>query len=204
MRQQAGRGHNRRMSAISETVAQTEAQSGAAPVKPPAGARAPSAGRHDGNAAEAPRREIIIIEVSGQIFGLDIMAIREILAWSPVTRMPGLPSYVAGLANVRGEILPVIDLAARLGWAPTQPGERHAIVVVLIGGQAFGLIVEAVSDLVAFDGALLQPPPALGDMAITSLIEGLAPLNDRMGGDRMAMVLDLAGMADAPAMRGAA
>ena len=61
------------------------------------------------------QRELITFEVAGQLFGLDIAAIREIRAWSPVTKMPGVPHYVAGVANLRGSILPVIDLAARLG-----------------------------------------------------------------------------------------
>ena len=142
------------------------------------------------------QRELITFEVAGQLFGLDIASIREIRAWSPVTRMPGVPHYVAGVANLRGSILPVIDLAARLGWPSTQASDRNAIIVVLIGGQNCGLIVEAVSDLVAIDGDLLHPPPSLGDSAITSLIEGLAPI-----GERMVLVLNLTGMAGGELLR---
>ena len=143
------------------------------------------------------QRELITFEVAGQLFGLDIAAIREIRAWSPVTKMPGVPHYVAGVANLRGSILPVIDLAARLGWPSTQASDRNAIIVVLIGGQNCGLIVEAVSDLIAIDSDLLHPPPTLGDSAITSLIEGLAPI-----GDRMVLVLNLTGMAGSELLRG--
>ena len=68
---------------------------------------------------------------------------------------------------------------------------------MLIGGQNCGLIVEAVSDLIAIDSDLLHPPPTLGDSAITSLIEGLAPI-----GDRMVLVLNLTGMAGSELLRG--
>ena len=74
-------------------------------------------------------RELITFEVEGQVFGLDIMAIREIRAWSPTTRLPRVPSYVAGVVNLRGTVLPVIDLAARLGWRATEPTPRHASVL---------------------------------------------------------------------------
>jgi purine-binding chemotaxis protein CheW len=134
-------------------------------------------------------RKLISFEVSGQLFGLDITAIREIRAWSPVTRMPGVPHYIAGMANLRGAILPVLDLAARLGWSPTETSERHAIIVVHIAGKSCGLIVESVSDLVELSADTLQPPPMLGDAAITAFIEGLAPLDDRM-----VMVINLAAL----------
>ena len=134
-------------------------------------------------------RKLISFEVAGQLFGLDITAIREIRAWSPVTRMPGVPAYVAGMANLRGSILPVIDLAARLGWDHAKASERHAIIVVQIGDNSCGLIVESVSDLVQLEDSTLQPPPGIGDAAITAFIEGLAPIDERM-----VMVLNLAAL----------
>ncbi|NBC35878.1 chemotaxis protein CheW [Novosphingobium sp. FSY-8] len=133
-------------------------------------------------------RELITFEVGGQLFGLDITAIREIRAWSPVTRVPGVPHYVAGMANLRGSILPVIDLATRLGWGGTDPDERHAIIVVDIAGKSSGLIVESVSDLIDLGDAPLQPPPNASDY---SFIEGLAPI-----GDRMVLVLNLSALND--------
>jgi purine-binding chemotaxis protein CheW len=75
--------------------------------------------------------------VGGQVFGLDIMAIREIRAWTPATRLPRVPHYVAG-GQSAGTVLPVIDLAARLGWEATEPTPRHAIIVTQTGGKATG------------------------------------------------------------------
>lgn len=132
------------------------------------------------------QREFITFELGGQVFGLDIMVIREIRAWTPVTRLPSVPSYVAGVVNLRGTVLPVVDLAARLGWPPTEPSPRHAIIVVSFNGQARGLIVDAVSDIVMIDADALQPPPATGGDMVVSFLEGLAAVNDRM-----VMILDL-------------
>jgi len=135
------------------------------------------------------KRELITFEVAGQLFGLDINAIREIRAWSPVTRVPGVPHYVAGMANLRGAILPVIDLAARMGWERTVATERHAIIVVQIEGKSAGLIVDSVSDLVALPTGALQQAPSLGESEEAAFIEGLAPV-----GERMVMVLRLAAL----------
>jgi purine-binding chemotaxis protein CheW len=131
-------------------------------------------------------REFITCEVAGQQFGLDIMAIREIRAWSPATRLPHVPSYMAGVVNLRGTVLPVMDLAARLGWEKTEPTPRHAIIVTHVGGQARGLIVDSVNDIVTIPADLLQQPDAAAQGQVLNFLEGLAPVEDRM-----VMVLNL-------------
>jgi len=135
-------------------------------------------------------RELITFEVEGQVFGIDIMSIREIRAWTPTTRLPRVPHYVAGVVNLRGAVLPVVDLAARLGWRPTEPTQRHAIIVTQIGGQIGGWIVDAVSDIVTIAEADLQPPPATGQDGLNAFIDGLAAIDGRM-----VMVLNLATLA---------
>lgn len=132
------------------------------------------------------QRELITFEVAGQIFGLDIMAIREIRAWAPAAKLPRVPAYVAGVVNLRGAILPVIDLAARLGWQSTEPTPRHAMIVTQVRGQARGLIVDSVSDIVTVAAEALQPPPPMAQSGVVPFLEGLAPIDDRM-----VMVLDL-------------
>ena len=145
------------------------------------------------------QRELITFEVEGQLFGIDIMSIREIRAWTPVTRLPGVPHFVAGVVNLRGTVLPVVDLAARLGWKPTEPTPRHAIIVIQLDGQARGLIVDAVSDIVTVASDALQPPPSSGGDAIVPFLEGLVAIEDRM-----VMVLDLKAMAADETMAAAA
>lgn len=136
-------------------------------------------------------RELITFEVEGQVFGIDIMSIREIRAWSPTTRLPRVPHYVAGVVNLRGTVLPVIDLAARLGWRATEPTPRHAIIVTQMGQQVSGWIVDSVSDIVTIQGEAMQPPPAsAGNDTVVPFLEGLAAIEDRM-----VMVLNLSALA---------
>ena len=126
------------------------------------------------------RYELITFGIAGQLFGLDIMAIREIRAWTPVTKLPRVPAHVAGVVNLRGTVLPVVDLAARLGWAPTEATSRHAIIVTQLGGQVSGWIVESVSDIVTLPGDALQPAPATGSDSVVQFLEGLAAIDDHM------------------------
>lgn len=140
------------------------------------------------------RHELITFGIASQRFGIDIMAVREIRAWSPVTRLPRVPDYVAGVVNLRGAVLPVVDLAARLGWAPTEATPRNPIIVIEHRGQLRGLIVHDVADIVSIEAGSLQQPDAAGQEAITYFLQGIAPL-----GEDMVMVLDLDRlMADEP------
>src|SRR3546814_16586948 len=82
--------------------------------------------------------QLITFQIGEQFLGVDIMAIREIRAWSPTTLLPHVPDYVRGVINLRGNVLPVIDLAARLGWGLTEPTGRHVILVVRIDEQLHG------------------------------------------------------------------
>lgn len=132
------------------------------------------------------QRELITFEVAGQIFGLDIMAIREIRAWSPPARLPRVPGHVAGVVNLRGAILPVIDLAARLGWPGSEPTPRHAMIVTQLGGQMRGLIVDSVQDIVTVAADAVQAPPSIPDSGVEPFLQGLVALEERM-----VMVLDL-------------
>ncbi|WP_263282726.1 chemotaxis protein CheW [Sphingomonas nostoxanthinifaciens] len=108
------------------------------------------------------------------------MAVREIRAWSPATPLPNTPPHVRGVVNLRGVVLPVLDLRHLLGWGRTEPSGRHVIVVVQIGPQLQGLIVDAVNDIVSIDRDELQSPPALGGDTMQALIEGIATTDERM------------------------
>lgn len=134
-------------------------------------------------------RQLITFQIGEQFLGVDIMAIREIRAWSATTLLPHVPDYVRGVVNLRGTVLPVIDLSARLGWGPSEPTSRHVIIVVRIADQLQGLIVDAVNDIVSINSEALQPAPAITENASIAL-EGLIPVEDRM-----VMVLSLEALA---------
>lgn len=130
-------------------------------------------------------RQLITFRIGDQDLGIDIMAIREIRAWSPVTPLPHAPNYVRGVINLRGAVLPVLDLREQLGWGETVPTQRHVILVIHYFNRVLGLIVDQVSDILTVNASDLQPSPDL-DVAAAQLVEGLAPVESRM-----VMVLNL-------------
>ena len=131
-------------------------------------------------------RQLITFELGDQSLGIDIMAIREIRAWSPATPLPNVPPHIRGVVNLRGVVLPVLDLRMRLGWGLTDPTTRHVIIVVKIGQQLQGMIVDAVNDIVTVTAQDMQPLPDIGSTEAAALLEGLATVDDRM-----ILVLDL-------------
>ncbi|RYF19622.1 MAG: chemotaxis protein CheW [Oxalobacteraceae bacterium] len=131
-------------------------------------------------------RQLITFQLGDQSLGIDIMAIREIRAWSPATPLPNVPAYIRGVVNLRGIVLPVLDLRMRLGWGLTNPTTRHVIIVVRIGEQLQGVIVDAVNDIVTIRAEDMQPLPDVGSSQAAALLEGLATVDDRM-----ILVLDL-------------
>src|SRR3546814_12683658 len=116
--------------------------------------------------------QLITFQIGEQFLGVDIMAIREIRAWSPTTLLPHVPDYVRGVINLRGNVLPVIDLAARLGWGLTEPTGRHVIIVVRIDEQLHGLIVDAVNAIVTVDDEAMQAPPSLSTDSASAFLKG--------------------------------
>lgn len=136
-------------------------------------------------------RQIITFRIAKQFLGLDIMAVREIRAWSSATLIPHAPEYVHGVVNLRGSVLPVVDLSARLGWGRIEPAERHVIIVIQVGDTLQGLIVDAVDDIVTLPSDGLQPAPSLGSDVVADFLEGIAHSDERM-----VMVLDLSSLHD--------
>lgn len=125
-------------------------------------------------------RQLITFQLDDQILAVDIMAIREIRAWSPATPLPNVPAHVRGVVNLRGVVLPVLDLRHRLGWGATETTGRHVIIVVQIGEQLQGLIVDAVNDIVTVQVDALQPVPDVEESSAGSFLDGLATIDERM------------------------
>ena len=89
-------------------------------------------------------RELISFQIGDQEFCVDIMSVREIRGWTPATPLPRTPVFVRGVINLRGAVVAVIDLAARLGLGKTIPTPRHVIVIVTLGQQTVGLLADLV------------------------------------------------------------
>ena len=128
----------------------------------------------------AARRELIAFRVGEQIFCVDIMAVREIRGWTPATPLPRAPDYVRGVINLRGAVLPIMDLAERLGLPPTEPSVRSVIIVVKVGERIIGLLVDAVSDILSITQDLIQPTPDVACDRVKAFVRGLISMEGRM------------------------
>jgi len=124
--------------------------------------------------------ELLSFRLAEQEYSVDIMSVREIRGWTRATPLPHAPAHVRGVINLRGTVLPVVDLSTRLGMPPVKGDARNVIIVVQIAGQAAGLLVDAVSDILALPRSELQPPPDLAADAAHSYIEALTIVEGRM------------------------
>jgi len=133
-----------------------------------------------GRTESAMKREMITFLVGAQEFCVDVMSVREIRVWMPVTPLVHAPSFVCGMLNLRGAVLPIIDFAARLGLPPTEPGSRHAILVVEIANQMVGLLVEGVSEILTIGQDMIQPTPDVASQMAKDFVSGIVAIDKRM------------------------
>ena len=138
----------------------------------------------------APRVEYLTFVTHGRRFAAPITEVREIRNWSTPTSLPHAPAYLLGVVNLRGTVLPVVDLSLRLGIGPTPSGARNVFVVVEVDGRPLGLLVEAVADIVVPAPDDHQPLPDTGGGEAGGLVEGLI-----LSPDGMVQILQLSALA---------
>lgn len=117
--------------------------------------------------------ELVTVAVGEQQFAIDIMSVREIRGWTRSTPLPNAPPHLLGMINLRGVILPVIDLRARLGLGASEVGRSSVVVVVQSGERQVGLLVDAVCDILRVTDGLIQSPPDLGDGYRQDFVSGV-------------------------------
>lgn len=113
-------------------------------------------------------------------YGVDILAVREIRGWSHVTRIPQAPDYLLGVLNLRGAIVPVMDLRLRFGLERESYDDTTVMIVVAIGERLFGIVVDAVSDVIDIDPSAIKPVPDMGAVVDTRYLKGLVTHEERM------------------------
>lgn len=124
--------------------------------------------------------ELIAFRVGQQEFCIDVMIVREVRGWTKATTLPNSPNYVKGVINLRGSVLPIIDLSLRLGMGGVNPTERNVVIVVQIETRQVGILVDAVSDILMMKRSAIQPAPEVTSNLIKSFIKGLLPMDGRM------------------------
>jgi purine-binding chemotaxis protein CheW len=125
-------------------------------------------------------QELIAFRIGDQEFTVNIMNVREIRGWTTATPLPHTPSYMKGVINLRGAVLPIVDLSARLGMKPAVPTPRHVIIVAQVRQRIVGLLVDAVSDILTVRDQDIQPTPEVASEHEKSFARGILPIENRM------------------------
>jgi purine-binding chemotaxis protein CheW len=119
-------------------------------------------------------------------YGLEILRVQEIKGYVPATPVPNTPTYVNGVMNLRGTIIPVVDLRAKLSLNETEYNQFTVIIVVAVGTKVVGLIVDSVSDVLNIPNSDIQAPPEFGSTVDVRFIDGMA-----QSGEKIVMLLNI-------------
>lgn len=135
----------------------------------------------------ADQNDFVCFRIGEQDYCINIEVVREIRGWSPATVLPHAPHHVTGVINLRGAVVAVVDLAARLGLGRTEPTPRHVVIIVALGNQTVGLLADVVSDIMGIDEAAMKPVPDVASDGAGAFITNVITLDD----GRMIRKLDL-------------
>ena len=124
--------------------------------------------------------EFVIFRILEQEFCIEMQATRELRSWTPSTSLPNSDEYVVGIINLRGNILPIVDLAVRLGFPPNTKNERRVIIVVQHMEHQFGLLVDDVSDIISISPDQVRPVPTLKSEATEKFFKQVIVMEKRI------------------------
>ena len=124
--------------------------------------------------------QLVVFELGREHYGVDISAVESIIKMQAITVVPHTPSFVEGVTNLRGSVLPVIDLRKRFGLALDDISKNSRIVVIALGKTKVGMIVDAVSEVLRIPEDAIEPPPPMVTSVDTTFITGIAKIEDKL------------------------
>lgn len=136
-------------------------------------------------------RQVVAFRLGNETYAMDISYIQEIIRMREITFVPRAPHYMRGVINLRGRIVPVMDLSARLGLTTNEETAQSRIIVVEVGGESIGMIVDAVSEVLRLPEDHIEPPTQMAGTQSADYISGLGKVNDRL-----VLLLDVAKVVD--------
>ena len=125
-------------------------------------------------------QQLVVFDLASEGYGVDIGAVREIIRMQEITRVPKTPEFVEGVINLRGKVIPVIDLRKRFGLHVAEQNKDNRIVVVDIGKQDIGVIVDAVTEVLRISTDSVEPPTSVITSADSDYLLGIAKLENRL------------------------
>ncbi len=145
-------------------------------------ARGPETGLSAGQ-APAERTQYLTFVLSGEMFAIGILAVKEIIEYGNLTKVPMMPACIRGVINLRGAVVPVMDLSSRFGTESTAVTKRTCIVIVETTGDGehrdVGVVVDAVNEVLDIAASDIEPPPAFGARICSDFIAGIGKVNGR-------------------------
>jgi purine-binding chemotaxis protein CheW len=140
--------------------------------------------RANGSVGDIGTRQVLTFSLGGEVYGVDILRVKEIRGWSPVTRIPQAPVAVLGVLNLRGLIVPIVDLRVRFALASAEFTPLTVIIVLSLrtetGQRECGIVVDNVNDVVDVATETIRPSPELGAARTNEFIEGIATHDEQM------------------------
>jgi purine-binding chemotaxis protein CheW len=124
--------------------------------------------------------QVVIFRVGNELYGVDIASVESIIKMQAITAVPHAPQFVEGVTNLRGIILPVIDLRKRFGLGQIDATKDSRIIVVALDGTKLGMVVDAVSEVLSIAEGTVEPPSPLVSTVDTAFIQGIAKLDGRL------------------------
>jgi purine-binding chemotaxis protein CheW len=129
---------------------------------------------------ESDQLQLVTFEVAGEEFAVDILTVQEINRMMQITRVPQSPHFIEGVINLRGRIIPVVDLRKRFGMEAREHNSDSRIVVVEVAARVLGFIVDRVHEVLRIDHSIVEPAPAMVTGIDSDYIEGVGKLEDRL------------------------
>lgn len=123
-------------------------------------------------------QQLVVFELANEHYGVEISTVESIIKMQEITRIPHSPSFVEGITNLRGLVLPVIDLRKRFGLESQEISRDSRIMVVALGSMKVGMIVDAVSEVLRVPSELIEPPPSMTTSSRANFITGIAKLDN--------------------------
>lgn len=143
--------------------------------------------RGDGSTGARDASQFLTFALGNEAYGIEILRIQEIKGYTSITPIPNAPTHIKGVMNLRGTVVPILDLRVKLGMAAVPYDRFSVIVVVNVRSRIMGLIVDQVSDVLDLPESEIELPPALGARADVPIIRGIA-----RSGERLIALLDIA------------
>jgi purine-binding chemotaxis protein CheW len=129
---------------------------------------------------DAQRLEFLTFTLGAEHYGLNIMRVKEIRGYEPVTKIANAPPFIKGVLNLRGDIVPIVDLRLKFDVGEATYNELTIVIMLHIGERIVGIVVDAVSDVINIGIEEVKPPPQFGVAFDSQYLHGLVPMNEQM------------------------